>query len=265
MKLSSPAPTLSISQPADYNWNVHFSYGLHVHRNVGLMVGAEVARYGGTARMEGSLYWMNVLDSEGELYNHRVQVHSFADRQSLTYLNIPVALQLQVPFEKLALEFQLGAKVGIPLSAAASFGGDIEHVGIYPQWGMKEVREVPNHGFYRETDFQSGYNIPTQTQCFAFAKAGVSARISSFLRLLVMVGFDYGVLAAPMPDQTFPLGYQNDRPSGAASHSFMAPYYGLPSTSVVTKAAHPMALTAEVGLRVVIPHVSRERCLCLDE
>lgn len=263
MKLTSPEPSLSLSQPADYNWNAHLSYGIHFHRNVGLMLGAELARYGGTERMTGSLYWMNVVDSEGETYNHQVEIHSFVDRQSLTYINIPIALQLQVPFEVMALEFQLGAKVGIPLSAAASFEGDIEHVGVYPQWGMEEVRNVAGHGFYRVPNFRNEYEIAKQTQCFVFAKAGVSAKISSYLRLVVMVGFDYGVLAGSMPDRPTSLGFKNDNPSGAEYHSFMSPYYGLPATTVMTKPAHPMALTAEVGLRVIIPHMApRGRCMC---
>lgn len=256
---SSPEPSVAVTERGSYAYGVHVGYALQFHRNVGLGIGVDLARYGSSTRITGDRYWDNVIDSEGELYNHRMHIYSIDDRMQQLYVNIPVALRFIIPMGKSAFEAQVGAKVGLPMSASAKYEGDVEHYGFYPQWGDMEFSQVPNHGFYRDQTIAGSYALPKPLQAFAFVKAGVVVPLTYRLQLSAHVGVDYGLLTANARTGEAELGANNN---GDNAHSFMPAYAGIMSTTMTSGNLHPMSLTGEIGLRVVIEHTQKYPCRC---
>lgn len=250
-------PQLSVKESGSYAYGVHVGYAVQFHRNVGLGVGLDFSRYGSATSIQGDKMWMGVYDTEGEKYNHLLRIYSLTDQMQQYYLNIPLSLRFTIPMGRTAFELQLGAKAGLPISSSATYQGDVEHIGDYSPWGMI-VSNVPNHGFYRTQDVVGRYAMPKGLQVFAFAKLGLLIPLPRHLQLTAHVGVDYGVLSSPVYSENSELGCS----TGDVAHTFMPGYKGIFATHLADGTTHPLSLTAELGLRIVIEHVSRYDCRC---
>lgn len=254
----SPDPAIRVSERGSYAYGVHVGYALQFHRNVGIGIGVDLARYGSSTLITGDKIWNGVTDTDGESYNHRLHLYSLTDQMQQVYVNVPVALRFIIPMGRTAIEAQVGAKVGLPLSSTASYKGDVEHYGMYPQWGDMELSQVPNHGFYRDNTIQGTYALNKRLQAFAFAKIGVIVPLTYRLQLSAHVGVDYGLLTNTADQGNTELGCNN----GNAAHSFMPKYNGILATNITKGNTHPMSVTGEIGLRLVLEHTKNYPCRC---
>lgn len=255
---------MNFRQNGDYAYMAHFAYGYRFNPYIGLGIGAELSRYGGGAELSGTLRWDGVQDTHGETYNHRTIVHRLRDVQEVTYVEVPLALHLFVPMGKAELQFQLGAKYGLPLWERNTWEGDITHEGDYPQWNMT-LYDVAGHGFYREKNMQGEGALKTKGEVVAFAKVGFSTELSRKVRFFMNVYVNYGLMSAfelPKGDKRIELGVQNDRPGQSQTHYFMQPYKGLMQTNIVGDKVNPIQAGAELGFRFVIPHKVKFPCNC---
>lgn len=262
LSLKTPEPTVKIAEPGSYSYGIHLGYAVQFHRNVGLGLGVDLARYGTGTRITGDRYWMGVTDTEGEVYNHRMHIYSLRDQMQQIYLNIPLSLRLIVPLRGVSLEGQIGGKVGIPIWSTMAFRGDVEHYGLYPQWGELELGQVPNHGFYRDCSIAGAKVMPKQMKVFVFAKLGAVVPLTNILELTAHVGVDYGVWS--MDDGTWKmgngeLGCNNNRDK---AHGFMPAYSGIMNTNLCDGKMHPLAVNGEIGLRLKFAHKHKYPCKC---
>lgn len=258
----SSEPSLSLREHGSYTYGAHVGYVLQFHPNVGIGIGADFQRYGTSTRMVGDAYWMSVYDTEGQLYNHRLHVYSLRDDIQQLYVNVPLSLRFFVPMDNVSLEFQVGAKFGLPVSSTGKYKGDVEHMGQYPQWGDLELNQVPNHGFYRDQTIADNYSLSKPIQAFAFAKVGLLVPLTDRLQLTVHVGADYGLLNSKPETDNAQFGANNN---GDQAHYFMPAYSGILSTPMTSGKMHPMSVTGEIGLRFVINHRKSYPCMCYTE
>ena len=259
-------PNLSMRQTGSYGLNGHIGYGLQFTRMIGAGVGVDIARYGATALMSGEAQWLGVTDSEGELYNHFITVHRWADRQQLWMIEIPISLYLRFPVGQDArLYGQIGVKPCIPVIAKAEYSGSLTHRGEYTPWGMT-LNDVPNHGFY-SSEPESTYALKTQLTVAAFVKLGIEAPVDNNhnIWLYGAIGGTFHFMSAiPMQETATPIGWRNDTSDEAnrQAHAFMNDYSSVLATEIVTGKALPIAVGAEIGVRFRIPHARIERCRC---
>ena len=264
-------PGLHAVQKGSYGFNAHIGYGLQFTRHIGVGIGVDLARYGANARLDGQALWQEVVDTEGEAYNHITAVSGWSDRQELYMIEIPLALYLRFPVATdVRLYGAVGVKACIPLMKKASYSGMIRHEGFYEPW-MLTIRDVPNHGFYTAT-MDGRYDLQTAKYTIgAFIKFGVEAPVDELRHVWL-----FGAVTASMQfmdaikvSPASPIGWQNDTPAEEMrqAHYFMSDYSSILYTSLLSGRIWPIAVGAEIGVRFRIPHAKRyhSHCRCEEE
>lgn len=264
-------PGLMLKQNGSYGLEAHFGYGLQFTKNIGVGIGADLSRYGATAKINGQARWSGVRDTDGELYDHITSVQRWTDKQEIYMLEIPLSLYLRFPIATdVRIYGQIGAKACIPLMNKAHYEGTVSHQGFYEPW-MLTVSDVPNHGFYT-ADMKSDYTISTKLTVAAFAKIGIEAPVDE-LRHVWLFGAIYGTMhfmpAIEVSATPAPIGWRNDIQGEAnrQAHYFMSDYTPVYNTALMSGKPNPVAVGAEIGIRFRIPHPKRYRshCMCEEE
>lgn len=249
------------SNSGSWGLQAHLGYAFFFTPKIGLGIGANFSHYGANASLTGTARWNEVTDTEGELYNHIVNIHSLRDKQDIYYIEIPLTCYFLYPIaEYLNLNVEVGVKYAIPLLTKASFRADVEHQGDYGIWGLN-LYNVAAHGFYRESDFHDNYSFNAQNEVGVFLKVGVDYEMTPEIHLYGNVYGDYSFMDAFHIGQS-ELGFQNDRTGMEEVHSFMSPYNGLIATSSVSAKASPIQVGVEVGVRFIFPHKKNYPCKC---
>ncbi|MBO4577505.1 MAG: OmpA family protein, partial [Paludibacteraceae bacterium] len=209
------------------------------------------------------------IDTNGEPhYNHTARVYSWKERATLFNLAVPVSLQTQWWNE--AGELGIFGAVGVaPTFAVAQkyrlVEGDVEHYGVYPNWGLT-LDGMSDHEYARNTDDPSLYTSkPTATGkmnvtplATVFAEVGALVNLNRELDL--MVGL-YGhftpnnivtetIVSQYLPedagDDAPPFGWGPDQRVGPGT--FMDEYKGLYATSLRDGKTYPWAVGLKIGL-----------------
>lgn len=268
---NSSQPVLNASQKGSYGFNAHVGYGLQFTRHIGVGLGVDFARYGAHAQLGGQAQWKEVMDTDGEEYNHITVVHQWTDQQELYMLEIPLALYLRFPVATdVRMYGAVGVKACIPLMKKASFSGTIAHQGFYEPW-MMTITDIPNHGFYTAS-MEGKYDLQTAKYTIgAFLKFGVEAPVDELRRVWI-----FGAISASMQFMeairkapATPIGWRNDTPDEnmRQAHYFMSDYSAIIHSSLLTGHIWPIAVGAEIGIRFRIPHPKRyhSHCRCEEE
>lgn len=153
--------------------NALIGYSYFFHKNWGVGTGLGVAHFRTIGRYNGGFSNDEFLSLGGQVdddntpgqpkdYELRVRLANWEERQTATYLEIPLLLQFQHKFglkQKFGLYFNVGAKVQIPLGSKyevldSDYEGDprLNVSGFYPAPANMDVGApnwpgVPYHGF----------------------------------------------------------------------------------------------------------------------
>ena len=249
-------------------------YAYFFHPNWGVGAGLWFENLSSTASLANGMNYTNFvfldrIDTNGEPhYNHTARVYSWKERATLFNLAVPVSLQTQWWNE--AGELGIFGAVGVaPTFAVAQkyrlVEGDVEHYGVYPNWGLT-LDGMSDHEYARNTDDPSLYTSkPTATGkmnvtplATVFAEVGALVNLNRELDL--MVGL-YGhftpnnivtetVVSQYLPedagDDAPPFGWGPDQRVGPGT--FMDEYKGLYATSLRDGKTYPWAVGLKIGL-----------------
>lgn len=261
-KVQAQQADLTGSNSGSWGVQAHVGYAFFFTPNVGLGVGANFSRYGAGASLSGTLQWQGVADTEGETYDHLTLIHSLSDKQEMYLVEIPLTLYFLYPLtDALSFNAEIGAKYAIPVLSKAFYHADIEHQGNYGIWGLN-LYDIPEHGFYRESDFHNDYTVPAKNQISIFLKLGLDYEIGANVHLFGNIYGDYGLMNALKRGQS-ELGFQNDRAGMEGTHYFMASYDGITATNILSEKSHPIQVGLELGIRFVFPHKKSYPCKCM--
>ena len=267
--LRSPYEGFSATQTGSWGLVAHGGYTLLLSDYVGLGVGVGLGRYGADAALGGTLRWDDVVDTDGEHYNHLTTVQGWHEQHTLWYLLPEASLGLRLPLSPtFALTATLGAQYGLPIGISARYAGVTTHTGEYPQWGLT-LYEVDDHGFYT-AEPDGSLTPPTARATWdLFARAGVQVMLTRHTALTAQVYATYALTdALVFSGSATPLGFADDRADMHDTHYFMPDYSSVLAGEMVTQpSAHPVAVGLEIGLRWLFPHSSGRRypCSCLDK
>ena len=251
---------------------VHYAYFFHPNWGVG--AGLWFENLSSTASLANGMNYtdfvfLDRIDTNGEPhYNHTARVYSWKERATLFNLAVPVSLQTQWWNE--AGELGIFGAVGVaPTFAVAQkyrlVEGDVEHYGVYPNWGLT-LDGMSDHEYARNTDDPNLYTSkPTATGkmnvtplATVFAEVGALVNLNRELDL--MVGL-YGhftpnnivtetVVSQYLPedagDDAPPFGWGPDQRVGPGT--FMDEYKGLYATSLRDGKTYPWAVGLKIGL-----------------
>ena len=249
-------------------------YAYFFHPNWGVGAGLWFENLSSTASLANGMNYtdfvfLDRIDTNGEPhYNHTARVYSWKERATLFNLAVPVSLQTQWWNE--AGELGIFGAVGVaPTFAVAQkyrlVEGDVEHYGVYPNWGLT-LDGMSDHEYARNTDDPNLYTSkPTATgkmnvtpMATVFAEVGALVNLNRELDL--MVGL-YGhftpnnivtetVVSQYLPedagDDAPPFGWGPDQRVGPST--FMDEYKGLYATSLRDGKTYPWAVGLKIGL-----------------
>ena len=249
-------------------------YAYFFHPNWGVGAGLWFENLSSTASLANGMNYtdfvfLDRIDTNGEPhYNHTARVYSWKERATLFNLAVPVSLQTQWWNE--AGELGIFGAVGVaPTFAVAQkyrlVEGDVEHYGVYPNWGLT-LDGMSDHEYARNTDDPNLYTSkPTATGkmnvtplATVFAEVGALVNLNRELDL--MVGL-YGhftpnnivtetVVSQYLPedadDDAPPFGWGPDQRVGPGT--FMDEYKGLYATSLRDGKTYPWAVGLKIGL-----------------
>ena len=228
------------------------NYAYYFHENWGVMVGVAFDYFGDKATLNSMYEWQGQIDTDGEMYDHRVYAHDWTEYQHIGQVAIPVGIQMMYPVNKkeqpTKIYAGLGVQVGLPvLKQYKASSGSIEHRGWYPQWNM-EVADQTDRDFYTEQtgDMPTGDKMSLKAVTVGvYADLGVAIPIAQQWDLLL--GAFAKVTCNNIYDGSKELGWRNeDAVLPYRQHTFMEDYAGVESTTQA-EAVRPWMVGVKIG------------------
>lgn len=255
------------------NWGgyVHVGYNWFFSRYFGLGAGVDLTRNGGGLKLDREFVWSKVMDTNGEAYNHHAIVKDWREYQSAYYFEIPLSVQVAVPFEKVSFAAAWGVKYSVALGDGFYRGhGNVVHVGDYADGRMgmryfysddlrfRDKLEVNNHW---SMFLNVGVMVPLENNFFFVAQAYTNASIRPIVNCGgEMAGFRYDRDQLPYDFYFMPY-YKSllntDVTRGiTSSDAGMEGSEGITS-GISTSSAYGFQIGLQLGFRYVFP--ARER------
>lgn len=189
---SAPTDGLHNRQTGSWAMRIHAGYTLLFCEYIGVGVVADVTRYGAETSFKGVNQWQGI-DTDGEPYTHRMTVRRWIDRQDRWYIQPGVVLLARVPIqENWAITASVGGRYNLPIAHRADYEGTINHIGIYPQWGLT-LYDMPNHGYYTGHSHGKGTAIQPPRFFDITAQLGAEWMITKQLALIAQLWGAYGL------------------------------------------------------------------------
>lgn len=143
----------------------------------------------------------DTTDSEHEQYNRRISGTNITESQKLSFLNIPVALNLQIPFSNsFGLYIQGGINFSIPMQKNFNSTGTFSYSGYYPAYHVV-ISGVSYEGFMtnykNSTDGQMTLKSMYQE---LFASAGFQLTIHNSVQ--IALGGFYNKMLSDLSDNS---------------------------------------------------------------
>lgn len=234
----------------------------------GMGIGASFTRYGGGMSLKGSMVWQGVTDTDGERYDHHLQINHWREAQQQLFLAPNLTLQSAIPIGNAHLLLRLGAEYAFSLQASYRGYGELTHFGYYP-FGNLTLHDLDKYGFYTTNRFQpSGKWDADIQQVSIIGAVGVGIPVAKNIELAIAVEAAYAVWssAAQSAGGQNPIGFHENVNSqgGQDLHYFIPDYASLTTTSLVNGNIRPFYVGLQVGLRFCIPQRKRYPCMCFD-
>ena len=152
-KVNNVADQLASKTSGSYSLQAHIGYNWFFCEYAGLAVGADIQHYGQKATLNGLLTWSGVTDTDGEKYDHLLNLNNWTEQQNYWAVEIPVSFVFSFPVvqDKLYITAQVGGKYGIPLSAkyagsgALGKHGAVLHLNDARVLGQRQLFQLPGH------------------------------------------------------------------------------------------------------------------------
>lgn len=217
---------------------------------LGIGTGVHLSYIASDAQLTRQMTWdgktLGITDSEGELYNHRVDFNDWHERQNLLFLEIPLALQFKAGTGKAGFYFNIGAKMGIPVYANYNhYRGDLIHSGYYPQWNAV-LANLPERfeteTFTRAQDGRAAAISWVNGELFG--ELGMLIRLDRTTHLTLGIYGAYTLNDMNTATDAPALGFRNE----AYRTGFMNPYSGLCGTDHISN-IHPFAFGLKLGVQ----------------
>jgi len=246
-------------------YGANLGYAWFFHQNVGLGLGFGFRHYAGGVKIDGTLDYKDVVDTDNEPYEHFTYYNNWREKQDMYYLEFPVSLQVFVPLQGVHLWMAVGANYSLSMSGKTAAQGDLTHRGYYKKWDL--TLDIPAHGFYETSDFKPSQNIKPESTVALFARLDVGIPLTRHLDLIIGANVHYAVMSVYKLERTTPLGFRNDKKEWSEAHKFMENYSSLLNTPIVSGKALPWSVDFEIGLKYSFSHKHQKKytCRCMSD
>jgi len=135
-------------------FNAGLRYAYYLNENISLSLGAEYQVYTGQSKFTTLGGQYSATDAESESFQFRYSAVNFREKQNLSYINVPIAIQFETQGST-RFFIAAGAKVGFALkSTYESSAENLTTSGYYPQYNV-ELFNPAFAGFASTNDFKS--------------------------------------------------------------------------------------------------------------
>jgi len=170
-------------------------YTYFLNERWGLGAGMELGFYQTNAELsDGKMITTNMVDSEGDGFEHRLQTKGYKEKQRLFTLNIPLTVQFQTPSHKSIQWYAKGGfKIAVPLrSSFKAHADEVQASGYYPDFNL-EITDLPAHGFGKYSNWNGEGSYKLNLSASAIAETGAKFKLCPGHFIYAGVYLDYGL------------------------------------------------------------------------
>lgn len=236
-------------------------YSGFFHKNWGFGVGAELALYQASVKMDKLSYRYDTKDIDGKNINYRSSIANYKESQRLYNLNIPVVAYYQRDVFDNVHKFyaSAGFKLGIPMKGEyKGKNGTLTASGYYPEYDQELTTQTDmGYGTFpvktksRDLDFDLAY--------MATLEAGIKWNLSRRLWLYTGVYGDYGFNDIRKEKDRALVAYNIYEPSDMDINSVVSSRYKDGDASkTFTDKVYPWAVGLKVKLGITLNRLPKE-------
>jgi outer membrane protein OmpA-like peptidoglycan-associated protein len=170
-------------------------YTLFFNDYVGIGTGVEFALYNAKIKSDDFLSASSAVDKDGEVFLYKSRIENFQEKQTATFINIPLMLNLQSGGYH-RFYGALGAKLGIPMSGSnyKYSAGTVTASGYYEHENLEYGEEHPFLGFGTFADGNDGKgDLKFKLAYLASAELGMKWSLGKNTALYTGFYVDYGL------------------------------------------------------------------------
>lgn len=233
-------------------------YSGYFHENWGFGIGAEIALYRASVKMDQIAYRYDTQDIDGREINYRSSINNYKEEQRLYNVNIPlVAYYQRDVFDNIHKFYaSAGFKLGIPVKGEyEGKNGALTASGYYPAWNQ-ELTTQTDMGYGSFPVAKSEQDLDFKLSYMLTLEAGIKWNLSRRLWLYTGVYGDYGLNDIRKQKNRPLVAYNIYEPSQVIINSVVSSNYKDGDASkAFTDKVHPWAVGIKVKLGITLNKV----------
>lgn len=161
---------------------------------LGVSIGAGYGSYASSLLMDSYSTSYTTTDTENESYEMRISGKAISESQKISFLSIPVCLNVKYPFaDKIGGFAKVGVSFDIPLSKTYSGSGTFTYDGYYPAYPVL-LQNVPNYGFPSDlSTLATGDLLINSFNLGIVAAGGAYYKLNDKMQILLGVQFNKSI------------------------------------------------------------------------
>jgi hypothetical protein len=165
--------------------------GYFFSKNIGLSSGIGFSSYNSLLTLGTYEDHVNSVDSENETYELRVTASGIREEQKIGFLNIPLCINLRLPFSNsIGFFLQPGISLAIPISKSYQGSGTFTYKGYYAAYNVL-LENLPEYGFPTELKSSSSGDLDLNPLNFnAIVSGGLDFTIQNKIQVAIGVCYD---------------------------------------------------------------------------
>lgn len=165
--------------------------GYFFSRHFGLSSGIGFSTFRTPVTLDTYQNHFNTIDSEGDTYEMRVSGTGMKEDQKISYLTIPLCLDIRLPLNgKIGFFLQTGLETSIAVNNSYSGSGTFTYQGYYPKYNVL-LYNLPAFGFPTNKDITTTGTLDiSPITLFASASAGFDLFISRNMQLALAATYN---------------------------------------------------------------------------
>jgi hypothetical protein len=166
-------------------------FGYLFSRYFGLSAGIGYNTYSTQLSLSTYQNTFDAVDSEDEAYELQVSGSGINEEQKISFLSVPVCLNIRLPFSKnIGFFLQPGINLMYPLSKNYKSSGIFTYKGYYPAYNVL-LEDLPDYGFPSDLSIESEGKPELKTLSFnAIVSAGFDFLIQNKYQIGVAACYD---------------------------------------------------------------------------
>lgn len=172
--------------------------GYYFNSMVGVSAGVWLNKYGKEFLINNETgKYVNITDNESDKYNLKVDIESFVEKQTITYMEIPIGMHIRIPVEKNVF-FCLtpNMSIAVPVYGRSNIRSDISYTGHYSKYNITFSDDdlIPyGFGHFPSQEYESKLNVHNILTCIGL-KAAVDFEYWNNMSVSMGILYNQGVV-----------------------------------------------------------------------